>query len=225
MPEETDYLPKQPLDLPRPQESLPREPQEIPAHLSHQTQDPHPFSKAQSHAPFANVSSESPTNADKTLLTWTAPGRPFRTRDRSYFINILILMLIIEVILFLFSQYMLMLVVVSLVFVNYALSTVAPHDFKYKISTQGFRVQDHFYIWEELYDFYFKKQQGQEVLILRTKAFFPGELLITLGQMHKDHLKNVLLPYLPFREFVPPSSMEKAGDWLSKTFPLERART
>lgn len=214
MPEETEYLPKQPLDLPRPHESFPTQPKEIPAHLSRQAQQP--------------VSQQAPdteTPGDRTLLTWTAPGRPFRARDRSYFINILIIMLIVLVILFLFSQYMLMLVVVSLVFVNYALSTVAPHDFKYKISTQGFMVQDHFYIWEEIYDFYFKKQQEQDVLILRTKAFFPGELLVTLGDMHKDHVKNVLLPYLPFREFVPPSSMEKAGEWLSKTFPLEKART
>lgn len=217
MPEQ-DYLPKQHLDLPKPHEALPREPKEIPAHLTHGApQAPTPRMDDSENAPQKQ-------NSDKTLLTWHAPGRPFQTRDRSYFINILILMFIIEVILFLFSQYMLMLVVASLVFVNYALSTIAPHDFKYRVSTQGFMVQDQFFLWQELYDFYFKRQQNQDVLILRTKAFFPGELVITLGDMHKEHVKNVLLPYLPFREFVPPSSMEKAGDWLSRTFPLEHKK-
>jgi hypothetical protein len=157
----------------------------------------------------------------KTLMEWTAPGRPFVKRSKQYFATALLIMFLVEIILFFFSQYMLMLVVVSLVFVSFALASVPPHDFHYKISTQGFFIEDSFYLWKELYDFFFTKQNGQEVLILRTKAFYPGECTITLGTLTPDQVKKILLPYLAFREYITPTFMEKSGNWLAKTFPLE----
>src|SRR5687768_9172066 len=82
----------------------------------------------------------------KTLLSWHAPGRPFVHRSKQYFINIILIMLALEIILFLFSQYMLMLVVFSLVFLSYALATVPPHDFHYKVTSEGILVEDHFFL-------------------------------------------------------------------------------
>ena len=159
----------------------------------------------------------------KTLLSWTAPGRPFRKRTKQYYLTSLLIMLFVEVILFLFSQYMLMVVVLSLVFVAFALATIPPRDFHYRISTEGITVEDHFFLWQELYDFYFKKREGVTALHIRTHAFIPGELTITLGTISEEHVKSVLLPYLPYREFIKPTFMDKSANWLSKNFPLENA--
>ena len=137
--------------------------------------------------------------------------------------NILVIVFAFEIILFLFSQYILMLVVASLAFVAYALATVAPHDFRYRISSEGIMVEDHFFLWQELYDFYFKDRDGQKVAHIRTKAYYPGEILLTLGDIHSDHLKSVLLPYLPYREYVKPTFTEKYGTWLEKNFPLDKS--
>ena len=194
------------LDLPEPQTDLPLPEKEIMPH-------------AQSQNDFSS------TNTVKTLLSWKAPGRPFRKRGKQFYINGLLIMLLVEIILFLFSQYLLMLVVLSLVFVAFALASVPPHDFHYRISTQGITIEDHFFLWQDLYDFYFKKRDGIEVLHIRTYAFIPGELTITLGDVHKEHAKSVLLPYLPYREYIKPTIMEKSADWLSRNFPLEKAKT
>ena len=158
----------------------------------------------------------------KTLLSWTSAGRPFRKRGRQYYLTSILIMLLVEVILFLFSQYMLMLVVLSLVFVAFALATVPPRNFAYRISTEGITIEDHFFLWQELYDFYFKKREGIEALHIRTHSLIPGELTITLGDISKDHMKSILLPYLPYREVIRPTFMEKSGDWLAKNFPLEK---
>lgn len=158
----------------------------------------------------------------RTLLSWSAPGRPFQKKSKEYFMNILVIMLLVEIILFLFSQYVMMVLVLALVFLSYALNTVPPHNFHYRLTTEGIMVEDHFFIWQELYDFYFKKQSGEEVMVIRTKVLFPGELYITLGEMHKDHIIQILLPYLPYREYVRPSFMEKSGEWLERNFPLEK---
>lgn len=161
-------------------------------------------------------------HAVKTYLSWHAPGRPYRKRSKEYFTNSFLITMAIEIILFLFSQYLLMLVVISLAFLAFALAIVPPHMFYYKISSEGIQVEDNFFIWEELYDFYFLKRQGIDVLHVRTKAYFPGELTVVLGDIPVDQVRAVMLPFLPYREHVEPTFMEKAGDWLEKNFPLEK---
>lgn len=160
----------------------------------------------------------------KVLLEWSAPGRPHRTRSKEYYINTLLIAAAVLIIIFLiFKDFLLMVVVISFVFFAFALAYVPPHSLSYKISTEGIRIEDHFFIWDELYDFYFMKHQGQEMLHVRTKAFFPGELTMTLGDMPVEDIKRVLVLFLPFREYVKPSFMERAGDWLEKNFPLEKS--
>ena len=193
---EQKSLPKEPLDLPREPLDLPKpEPKE-------QDQMNH-------------------SHDIQTILEWSAPGRPFRKRGKQYYLTSLLIALLIEVILFLFSQYLLMLVVLSLLFVAFALASVAPSNFKYRMSSEGITVEDHFFLWQELYDFYFKRREGVDVIHIRTRAFFPGELTITLGDTDREHVKSALLPYLPYREYIKPTFMEKSADWLSRNFPLE----
>ncbi len=187
------FLPKEPLDLPVAEVELP-----------------------------AGNPSANNAHQVRTLLSWSAPGRPFQKKSKDYYLTTLLIVLFVEVILFLFSQYLLMVVVLSLVFVSFALASVAPRDFHYRLSTEGITIEDHFYLWQELYDFYFKKRGTTQVLHLRTHAFIPGELIITLGDVDKEHVKSVLLPYLPYREVIKPTFTEKSGDWLARTFPLEK---
>lgn len=199
-PEEEKFLPKEPLDLPLPEK-------ELSAHtLGEQYEQGNQI-----------------PNGIHTLLSWHAPGRPFQTRSSAYYINMLLILGPLEIIFFLFSQYMLMLLLVALAFLYYALSTVPPHDFRYKISTEGITVEDYFFLWQELYDFYFKRINNIDCIIIRTKAYIPGELTISLGDVHREQVKTALLPYLPFREYVKPTTVEKMAEWLKKTFPLERS--
>lgn len=192
-----NFLPKEPLDLPG-------EPLDLP--LPHHSEKTH----------------EAYGEDVKTLLSWKAPGRPFRKRGKDFYISSLLIMLLLEIILFLFSQYMLMLVVLSFVFMVFVLVTVAPHNFRYRISSEGITIEDHFYLWQELYDFYFKKRDTIETVHIRTHALIPGELIIPVQNIEKESLKSTLLYFLPYREVVRQTFMEKSADWLSINFPLER---
>ncbi len=160
----------------------------------------------------------------RTLLSWSAPGRPYRPKGKDFYLSVTLIVLFVEVIIFLFGQYQLMAVVGALSFLSMVLSSVPPRSFHYKITTEGIKVEDYFYIWSELYDFYFKRIDQTEVLIIRTQDFLPGELKITLGEISRDHARRVLVHYLPYREYVKPTFMEKSADWLSHNFPLERAK-
>lgn len=158
----------------------------------------------------------------KTLISWSAPGRPFRKKSKEFYITGLMLVLLIDIILFVFSEYLLMFVVLTLYFFSVTLGSTPPQNFHYRISTQGIKVEDHFYIWEELYDFYFKRIEGLEILVIRTKTIIPGELKISLGDVPSEHVKRVLAGYIPYREVIRPTFMEKSSEWLARNFPLER---
>jgi len=173
--------------------------------------------------PYEDEELAFPENDDvTTYLSWHAPGRPYKKHSLEYFTNIFLITMSIEIILFIFSQYLLMALVFSLAFLSCALAAVPPHMFFYRISSEGIRIEDHYFIWQELYDFYFMKSYGQDLLHIRTKAYFPGELTIVIGDVPVDQLKTILINFLPFREYVNPTFMERAGMWLEKNFPLER---
>jgi hypothetical protein len=210
-PKEEKKFPKEPLDLPKEPKDLPREPLDLP-----QPSLTRPESESKEHEQFKHQ------NTVETILEWSAPGRPFKKRSKQYYLTSLLIMFLVEIILFLFSQYLLMLVVLSFLFVAFALVTVAPSNFKYRISSEGITIEDHFFLWQELYDFYFKKREGIDVVHVRTHSFLPGELTLTLGKIDREHVKSALLPYLPYREIIKPTFMEKSGDWLTKNFPLEK---
>lgn len=159
----------------------------------------------------------------RALLSWTAPGRPFRKKNREFYLSVLLIFFLIEVIAFLFGQFQLMLAVAAVTFLSISLAIVPPKNFHYRISTEGVKVEDHYYIWGELYDFYFKKIDKVDTLVIRTEALIPGELKMTLGSLPKDHVRKILVNFLPYREVVRGSFMERAGDWLSRNFPLDRA--
>jgi hypothetical protein len=163
---EEKFLPKEPLDLPRTPLDLPLPEKEISAHAtppSHHKQED-TYSEEQEAFPYQgqsyDMSEEAPYEV-KTLLSWTAPGRPFRTRGKEYFASIILITFLIEIIVFLFGEYLLMVVILSLAFVTVALAIAPPHDYHYRISTEGVTIEDHFYLWQELYDFYFKRRDNK----------------------------------------------------------------
>jgi hypothetical protein len=159
----------------------------------------------------------------RTILSWHAPGRPFRHHSKEYFINLFLITVAIEVIVFLFHLELLMLVILSLAFLAFTMAIVPPHMFFYKITSEGIRIEDSFFLWDELYDFYITKHNGMDVVRVSTETYFPGELTLNVSEVAVQDIKSALIKFLPFREYVKPTMVQRAGDWLERNFPLEKA--
>ena len=86
----------------------------------------------------------------RTLLSWHAPDRIFHKRGREYYVNVILIILIIEVSLFLFHQFTLMILIVTLGFVVFALAVMPPNTIRYRISNQGIMLDETFFLWREL---------------------------------------------------------------------------
>ncbi len=162
------------------------------------------------------------TEEIKTLLSWEAPSRPFRKKDRSYYTTIIILVVLIVLIVFLWlGDFLLIGVILSFGFVAYVLAFVPPHNIKYKISTQGITIGEDFYFWHFLDAFWFKEKDGSKVLHIQTRLSFPAQLMLVLGNMSEKGVKKVVARFLPFVEVPYKTWMEKWSDGLQKHFPLE----
>ncbi|OGE64869.1 hypothetical protein A3I48_01980 [Candidatus Daviesbacteria bacterium RIFCSPLOWO2_02_FULL_36_7] len=158
----------------------------------------------------------------KTLLSWQAPSRPFRKKDRSYYTTIAILVILLVMIVFLWLQdFLLIGVLLALAFVAYVLAFVPPHNIGYRISTQGITIGEDFYFWHFLNAFWFKEKEGLKILHIQTGLRFPAQLMLVLGNQDEEKVKKLVARFLPFVEVPYKSWMEKWSESLQKHFPLE----
>lgn len=157
----------------------------------------------------------------KTLVSWEAPSRPFRKKDRSYYTTIAILVVLLVLIAFLAKEFLLVGVILALAFVAYVLAFVPPHNVIYKISTQGITIGEDFYFWHFLDSFWFKEKDGSKVLHIQTRVRFPAQLMLVLGDQDQEKMTKTVARFLPFVEVPYKSWMEKWSEGLQKHFPLE----
>ncbi len=157
----------------------------------------------------------------KTLLEWHGPARPYRAKSRSYYITIALLVVVLGLIAFLASEFLLIGVLLALAFVAYVLAYVEPGNVKYRISTQGVTIGNHFYFWHEMDSFWFKEKDGHKVLYIQTLMSFPGQLMLVLEEGKEEEVKREVARFLPFHEIPRTTFMDRWSDRLQKYIPLE----
>ena len=167
------------------------------------------------------VRSEKELDPVRNLLSWRAPSRPYRKKDRSYYTTIAIIVTLLILIALLAHEFLLIGALLALSFVTYVLGFTPPDDVDYKISTQGVTIGDHFYHWETLDSFYFTEKDGSQTLNIFTLYRFPGILMLVIEKEKEEQIKNMVARYLPFHEIAPKTFMDRWAERLQKHFPLE----
>lgn len=157
----------------------------------------------------------------RTLLEWTAPARPFRKKERSYYTTIATIVVLLILIALLAREFLLIGALIALTFVIYVLGFVPPGESKYRISTQGVTIGEQFYLWMDLDIFWFSEKEGFKVLNILTHLRFPAQLMLVLKDQDEAGVKKIVAKYLPFYEIAPKSLLENWGQSLQKHFPLE----
>jgi hypothetical protein len=174
------------------------------------------------HAQISYQSSPVKDNPLQTLLSWTAPSRPFRRKDRSYYTTIAIIVTLLILIALLIQEFILVGVLLAVTFVAYVLGFVPPEDIPYKLSTQGVTIDNHFYLWGELDSFWLNKKEDQTLVTITTKLKYPAQVSMVLTDENIDQVRQTMAKYLPFHEIPPRAFMDRWAEGLSRFFPLEK---
>jgi len=154
---------------------------------------------------------------EKTLLSWRAASRPFKKRDKRFWTTIVIISTIFGLILFLAEGVMPVILIISIIFLFYVLSTVEPEEIEYKITNKGVKIADKTNPWEVLTRFWFTNRLKTELLVFELTRI-PGRLETVINSSDKDKLRKVVSEYLP-EEQASPSGLDKMANWLAKRLP------
>jgi len=154
---------------------------------------------------------------EKDLVTWTAPARPFKRRDREFYITIIAIAGIVGLVLFLIEGFMPVILIVSLVFLFYVLSTVEPENIEYKITNKGIKIVDKRTDWALMNRFWFSRRFDSELLVVETLGL-PGRMELVVNSKDKEEIKKALSSYL-VEEEAPPSYLDKAANWFAGRLP------
>ena len=154
---------------------------------------------------------------EKDLVTWVAPARPFKRRDKQFYVTTISIAGMVCLILFLAEGAMPVILIISLIFLYYVMSTVAPEDIEYKITNKGVKIGGRLTEWQFLGRFWFGKRFDSELLILETRMI-PNRMELVIKSEVKGEIEKNLKEYL-VEEEISPSNLDKAVDWFSKKLP------
>lgn len=154
---------------------------------------------------------------EKELFTWNAAERPFKRRDRDFWVTLLSIAAIAGLVLFLVEGVMPVILIISLLFLFYVLSTVEPGQIPYAITNKGVKVAGRLTSWEVVTRFWFSRRFDDSLLIFEILSL-PGRLELVVNSKDKEELKKVLGKYAPEEE-VPPTNLDKAANWFAKKLP------
>ncbi len=160
---------------------------------------------------------ERPPEPEKLLVSWVAPARPFKRRDRDFWTTIAVITIVVGLILFFAEGFMPVILIISVIFLYYILSTVEPENIEYKITNRGIKMGDKLSPWDMLGRFWFTKRFNDSLMVMEAYTF-GGRLEFVIKPSDKEKIRKILSRYL-LHEEVPPSYIDKATNWASKTFP------
>src|SRR3989344_4602157 len=140
---------------------------------------------------------------EEVLIKWTAPARPFKRFSRDFYVTIISAAVLFAAILFLIDGVMPALLIASVVFLFYVLSTVEPEDIEYQITTWGIKTAGSRTDWNFLGRFWLTSLFGKDVLVIEA-ANFAGRLELVLDLKKKGDIIKILSDY-SIHEETPPS--------------------
>src|SRR3989338_3124498 len=129
---------------------------------------------------------------EEVLLSWEAPERPFKKRDREYYTTIGVIVFLVSIILFFAGQFLPIAVVVSFAFLSYVLASVPPDNTLHKVTNKGIRSGGKVYTWSNLGRFWFTTRFQQHILNIEHNHAVFTKLMLLLGDQDKEELTRVL---------------------------------
>lgn len=155
----------------------------------------------------------------KELFHWTAPARPFKKRDRRFYVNLGLMLFIIALVALFVQEFFLIAVLMAIFFYYYVAGTVEPINVEHRITNRGITTAEHSYEWKGLTDFWFTEKYDDTILHVSTKDRFPGRLFMLAHYKDKEKIKKILIEYLTFQEKPPVTWIDNATEWATHKLP------
>lgn len=156
----------------------------------------------------------------QTLLSWTAPMRPYKRKAKNTLRFFLAVALLLSIIIWFFGDRILLLPVWAIVFLFYIMTVTPPPNVENKITKFGIETAGITMRWEILSHFYFMKRWGFDVLTVVTHSpYVFYSFMVIPDQATKKKIADILSEHLMFDAHPPVTLTDRMIDALSYLIP------
>jgi len=159
-------------------------------------------------------------NLEKDIFEWEQMERPFKKRDKEFWVTSLAILILVSVIFIYLKEFLLVVALSSALFLYYAMSTVEPNKIRYRITNRGIYWGDSRMEWDLLRRFWIKPNLDSEAVFFETHLRFPRQVSMIINPEDKETLKKIIARRVPCLDDSP-EFVDKVTNWVSKKFPLE----
>lgn len=158
----------------------------------------------------------------QVIFAWKAPLRAYKKRGGAILRFFFAVAALLSVIVFLFSDRILLIPIWAVLFLFYTLTITPPPEVDNRINQFGIETAGITLRWEVLSHFYFTKRFGFDILVIVTNGpyYFHAYMVIPSEEIKKNVLQ-ILSEHLMFQENPNRSITEKIIDWLTRLVPDE----
>ncbi|OGG17138.1 hypothetical protein A3D78_03660 [Candidatus Gottesmanbacteria bacterium RIFCSPHIGHO2_02_FULL_39_14] len=167
---------------------------------------------------------EEKPDLNQIFLEWKSPSHPYKKRSKLFYQTVAAFTFLLIVIVFFLHEFLLIGVILSVVFVVYAIYSVPPIEIKHKITPLGLDNAGRLFHWQELSAFWFEEKWGKIILVVQTHLPFLSQVRAVIDQSSRNRIKQILGKYLLFVETPPKSVIDRLSDWITNNLPLETTR-
>lgn len=177
-----------------------------------------PEAAQQQTSTFTNQPADNSKNEpEKELIKWVAPSRPFKRQDKKFYVTLISIAAVIGLVLFFVDGWLPVVLIISLVFLFYIMSTVPPEILQYRITDQGMWIADRRTDWAGARRFWFTRRFDSDLLVVET-ATLPGRIEVVINPQDKEEIEKHMRKLMPYEE-ASPSFLDRSANWFGKRMP------
>lgn len=149
---------------------------------------------------------------EKVLFSWQGPSKIIKKRSKNQTLQLILFAVILILILILLQEILLAGVVVMFSFLYIVFEATPPLLLQCQITTIGLKIEDKYYYWPQLSQFWFETKHTTRILHVRNLYPYLQVIKLIIQENEEEDIKNILGKYLLFKK-PQPKFMEK---WLKK---------
>lgn len=156
----------------------------------------------------------------QVIFAWKAPLRAYKKRGGNILRFYIAVALLLSVIVFLFSDKILLIPIWAVLFLFYVLTITPPPEVDNKITQFGLETAGISLRWEVLSHFYYIQRFGFTILVVVTAPpyYFHTYMVVPTDEIKKETLK-ILSDHLMYQEKPNRNITDKVIDWLTRLIP------
>ena len=137
---------------------------------------------------------------EKILYSWQAPSKVKKHWTRSQITTVLLIASLVSMILLLSGEFALTLLLIVVVGVSALLASTPPIQLKCVVTTIGVKVEEKYYYWQQMSQFWFEQKDGTHFLYVRNVWPQIHLLKLIIQAEDEEKIKVTIGTYLLFKK-------------------------